>query len=303
MSSVAGVSFNQPKLCPNATWNSSGITVVDNKTIGTYPQGMFINSNNTIYVPSLNNGRIQIWLEGSTNPTGTIVTNATNVLTIFVTVKGDIYLSGRYPYNRVSMWRENVNGPLSTLNISEGCFSVFVDMNDSLYCSFYNYHKVIKRSLNNSDNELTTVAGTSCAGHQPDTLYYPRGIFVAGSFDLYVADCNNHRIQRFHPSQLNGSTVAGREVSGTIELRYPTAVMLDGDGYLFIADSQYCRIVGSGPYGFRCVIGCNTGPGSASNQLTYPPAMGFDSYGNIFVTDTNNHRVQKFVLSFNSCGK
>jgi hypothetical protein len=30
--------------------------------------------------------------------------------------------------------------------------------------------------------------------------------------------------------------------------------------------------------------------------------MAFDKNGNIFVTDFNNHRIQKFILDINSCG-
>ena len=217
-------------------------------------------------------------------------------------MSGDIYINN-WAYSRIDVWRESSNGPISTLNIGYGCLNFFIDTNDSLYCSLQSYHKVIKRSLNSSNTQLTIVAGTGCAGYQPYALYYPHGIFVAFSFDLYVADTQNHRIQRFQPDQLNGTTVAGRDAPGTMDLRFPTAVMLDGDGYIFIADSQHYRIVGSGPYGFRCVIGCTNGYGSGSSQLSYPQSMAFDSYGNIFVTDSNNNRVQKFILSFNSCGK
>ena len=206
-------------------------------------------------------------------------------------------------YSRINVWRENANGPIFTLYIGYQCYSIFVDTNNSVYCSLQSSHKVIKRSLNSSDNQLITVAGTGCFGYLPHALYNPRGIFVAVSFDLFVADYSNHRIQRFQPGQLNGTTVAGRDAPGTIELRCPTAVMLDGDGYLFIADSQNYRIIGSGPYGFRCVVGCTTGYGSGSNQLSYPQSMAFDSYGNIIVTDSDNNRVQKFMVSFNSCSK
>ena len=147
------------------------------------------------------------------------------------------------------------------------------------------------------------VAGTGCAGFQPHLLFHQRGIFVTNNSELYVADTNNHRVQLFRAGQLNGTTIAGREALGTVQLRNPTAVMLDGDGYLFILDSGHYRVVGSGPYGFRCVMGCSNQTGSASDQLSNPQSMAFDSYGNIYVTDTNNNRVQKFLLSSSTCSK
>ena len=131
----------------------------------------------------------------------------------------------------------------------------------------------------------------------------PNGIFVDFNFTLYVADSNNNRIQRFGAGQMNAATVAGNGAPGTITLNYPTDIILDDDGYLFIVDRYNHRIVGSGPDGFRCVAGCSGISGSASNQLYYPQGMAFDSYGNIWVTDTNNRRIQKFILKANSCGK
>jgi sugar lactone lactonase YvrE len=79
-------------------------------------------------------------------------------------------------------------------------------------------------------------------------------------------------------------------------LNCPSGVILDGNGYLFISDSNNHRIVGSGPNGFRCIVGCSTVSGSSASQLSYPSDLKFDSYGNIYVTDEGNSRIQKFIL-------
>jgi sugar lactone lactonase YvrE len=133
-------------------------------------------------------------------------------------------------------------------------------------------------------------------------LYNPQGIYVDINFNLYVADSRNNRIQLFQSGQLNATTIAGNGAPETIMLNNPTDVVLDADGYIFIVDSKNYRIVGSGPNGFRCIVGCSGASGSLSNQLNSPQAMAFDSYGNIFVTDYNNNRIQKFLLATNSCG-
>ena len=299
---VSGVSVTQPKLCPNATWNQDGITFANSSTIGRGPRSIFINANNTVYAVNHENGSIQIWLEGSPSPSKTLATNTSEENTIFVSAAGDLLISN-WANNRVDVWRENATSYTSALTTGGQCFSLFIDANASLYCSLYINYKVIKRSLNGSENQLTTVAGTGCAGYQPYNLYEPSGICVASNFDLYVADAGNNRVQLFQPGQVNGTTVAGRDAAGTIQLNYPTAVMLDADGYLFIADFSNNRIVGSGPNGFRCVVGCTGEYGSALDELAHPSNIAFDSYGNVFVTDTDNDRVQKFVLSFNSCSK
>ena len=300
---VTGVSFNQPKLCPNATWNPNGTTFADNNTLGINPKSIFISNNNTVYAANYQNGYIQIWLEGSTSPTSTIISNTSSQSNLFVSEVGDIYVSNLNGNNRIEIWRENASTYASTVSVSGTSYGFFVDKNDSLYYSLYSTHQVIKRSLNSSNSVLQTVAGTGCPGFPSDMLYYPRGIFVATNFDLYVADSSNQRIQRFKVGQVNGTTVAGIGAVGTITLSNPTAVMLDAYGYLFILNSGSYTIIGSSPSGFRCIIGCTLIYGSLPYQLSNPQSMAFDSYGNIFVVDSNNNRVQKFMLSFNSCSK
>ena len=150
----------------------------------------------------------------------------------------------------------------------------------------------------------TLAAGTGTSGSAPNQLASPLGIFVDDNFDLYVADCGNNRVQLFSSGQQNGKTMAGGGSSdGTITLNCPSGAVLDADKYLFIVDQYNHRVVGSGPNGFRCIVGCDGGGGAQSNQLSYPYTLGFDRDGNIFASDLNNHRIQKFLLSIDSCGK
>lgn len=185
-----------------------------------------------------------------------------------------------------------------------GCYGLFIDINNTLYCSINSKSKVVTKRLSSASNILTIVAGTGCSGSTSNSLNQPHGIFVYINFDLYVADTGNNRIQLFPLGQLNGVTVAGDgSLKITITLNYPTDVILDVDKYLFIADYGNNRIVGSGPNGFRCIVGCTGSSGSASNTLFNPISMAFDSYGNIYVVDFNNNRTQKFLRLNNTLGK
>jgi hypothetical protein len=56
------------------------------------------------------------------------------------------------------------------------------------------------------------------------------------------------------------------------------------------------RIVRSGPNGSRCLVGCSHASGSTSDKLDLPYSSSSDSYGNMFVTDYDNNRIQKFIL-------
>ena len=236
-------------------------------------------------------------------PTITSVSHSINPYALFVTEAGDMYLSDDSSPTQVQLWRENASNFVSTLYVGGECFSIFIGTNESFYCAIMNSHRVIRRSLDSNDTQVKTVAGNGCPGYLPHMLSTPRGIFVTMNHDLYVADTFNHRIQLFRQNQVNGTTVAGSGAPETIQIRNPVAVVLDADEYIFIVDYSFDRIIGSGPDGFRCVVGCTQTWGPAPHQLTDPQSMAFDSYGNIFVVDSGSNRIQKFSLSSNSCSK
>ena len=185
------------------------------------------------------------------------------------------------------------------------CSALFVDIYDHLYCSMTQLHQVVKQSLATYTyvQTMTIVAGTRISGSTSSMLADPWGIHVDARFNLYVADCGNDRIQSFPSGQSNGITVAGSGASGTISLSCPTDVTLDGSGYLLIVDSHNHRIVGAGPTGFRCLVGCSGTAGQAADQLRFPTKLSVDSAGSLYVVDQSNLRVQRFQLSTNSCGK
>jgi len=302
--SILVPSYNQPKFCSNASWNPNAITFANISTVGASPYGIFVNTNNTIYVADCANGQIQVWLNDSITPTRTISGGLSNPVGIFVTSNGDIYVDNGASNHRVDKWTLTANASVPVMYVSSTCYGLFVDITNTLYCSMDVKCQVIKIWLDDQSNITTIVAGNGSCGSTSNMLNYPNGIFVDINFDLYVADSGNNRIQLFRSGQLNGVTVAGNESPNlTITLHNPTGVVLDADNYLFITDQYNQRIIGSGPNGFRCLVSCSGSPGSASNQLSYPVSLSFDSYGNMFITDNGNSRIQKFILLNNTLGK
>ncbi|CAF4886043.1 unnamed protein product, partial [Rotaria sp. Silwood1] len=295
------LSYNQPKFSSNASWNPNAIKFADINTVGSFPWNVFVNINNTVYVTATNLHEVKVWSEGRIIPTTIISNGLSSPLSLFVTINGDIYV-GNSKNGRVDMWTQNTTDSIPAMYVRSPCFSLFVDIKNTLYCSLQTLHQVIKRSLNSISNVTTIAAGNGSAGSASNMLSSPRGIFVDTKFNLYVADCVNNRIQCFQVRELNGKTVAGNGAPSTITLSCPSGIVLDGDGNLFIVDKDNHRIIESGENGFRCVVGCH-GKGSAPNQLSNPTSLSFDSYGNIFVTDRGNSRIQKFFLSIYSCGK
>jgi DNA-binding beta-propeller fold protein YncE len=295
-------SFNQPKLCPNASWNPDGVTLANNDTIGRDPYGLFVNTQNTLFVANLQIGRIFICGNGSVIATNTIFTNLFEPQSLFVTADEEIFVDNGPPFNRVERWTSNGTQLPSLMDVSVHCLGLFVDPNNDLYCSQYHGHQVLRRPFQSPANPTMIVAGMGCPGSNAHRLNYPWGIFVTENFDLYVADSGNDRVQLFRSGEHQGMTVVGNGSNQTgIILRKPTGVVLDQDGYLFIVDNFNHRVIGSDRRGFRCLVGCSRVSGSAADQLNWPQTMNFDRDGNLLVLDTGNYRVQKFFLATNSC--
>ena len=293
--------MNPPRFYPNASWDSDATTFVNESIVGQNPFDIFIDSNNSICIPNRQTGQIHIWLnQSSVNPTKTISSGLSDLRSIFVTTNGDIYVGDGGTNRRVDKWIAQNETWIPVVSFQSFCADLFIDIYESLYCSLVTNHRIDKQL---SNGKTIIVAGTDVRGSSLEMLDSPWGIYVDINLDLYVADSLNHRIQLFRLSQRNGITVAGKGSSAvTIELLYPTGIILDGDQYLFIVDSHNNRIVGSNEYGFHCIFGCFD-QSSTNNKLSNPLSMSFDSYGNIFFTDTANHRIQKLHLSKKSYRK
>lgn len=233
-----------------------------------------------------------------------IWTNRSYSTSLFVANLSEILIAHYWPNNQVARWSLQTNASINpSLSFSAECSGLFVDLYGSVYCSRKLEHQVVKQPLINPTNTFEIVAGTGCPGVDSTQLWSPQGIFVSSMLDLYVADCENHRIQLFRYGQLNATSVAGRNSNSNISLNCPTAVTHDADGYLFIVDSYNNRIIGSDRDGFRCLVGCASTAGSSPHQLNNPTALYFDSIGNMLVLDRANHRIQKFFLATNPCSK
>ena len=297
------VSYNRPILSACATWNPNAITLADYNTLSSEPSGLFLNTNNTVYATSFGLHSVLVFPEGSINATQSIFTNLSSPSSIFVTSNGDVYADNGGSNGRVEKWTMSTGTITTAMVVSGGCGGLFVDIYDSLYCSQPGSHQVLKKAVDSNASTSVVVAGNGTPGSASYMLSTPYGIFVDIDLSLYVADYGNNRIQLFRSGQSSGTTVAGNGAPGTITLYHPDIVILDGAGYVFIVDQWNFRVVGSGPNGFRCVVGCSEKNGSAANQLFLPFGLSFDRYGNLFVSDLHNHRIQKFSLANNNCSK
>jgi len=154
--------------------------------------------------------------------------------------------------------------------------------------------------------EVSTLAGgeygfADGAG-QNARFFEPTGITIDAAGNLYVADSFNHRIRKVTPAGVV-STLAGSEpgfadgAGSAARFDGPTGIAIDRAGNLYVADTLSNRIrkltqkgevstLAGGKYGFA------DGVGSAA-QFAYPSGIAIDAAGNLYVADTQNHRIRK----------
>ena len=279
------------------------MTLANASIIGNHPHALSIDTHNRIYAVNHANGQIHVWLDDESGPNIILSDNLVKPKFIFVTNNGDIYVDNFGQNGHVVKFTLNSNESISVMSVPTHCYGLFVDIADNLYCSATHGHQVLKKWLGDNSTISSRVAGTGLLGSASNQLNQPNGMFVDTNFDLYVADYRNNRIQLFRLGQQYGITVVGKNSkNSTIELKGPVNVILDGNKYLFITEHRHCRVIQQGPYGFHCIVGCSH-RGSATDELNGPRSIAFDSFGNLFVVDANNHRIQKFTFQGNLCSK
>lgn len=133
----------------------------------------------------------------------------------------------------------------------------------------------------------------------------PRSVAMDGSGNVYVADEANHRVQKLtaatgHWSQWGKE--GGASGSDLGEFEYPSAVAVDENGNVYVADMSNNRIqkltVSTGVWSEWGKGGGASG--YALGEFNLPIGVAVDGSGNVYVADFSNHRVQKWTAGSDS---
>ncbi len=118
------MSINQPTICPNASWNTNGTTFANISTVGSYPYALYVDMNNAVYVAETSLNHVQVWPQGSTNPTRTLSgLNAPHA--VAVTSNGNVYVDNAN--SQVVMWTLNATSSVWVMNVPARCMGLYVD--------------------------------------------------------------------------------------------------------------------------------------------------------------------------------
>ncbi|MBA7608358.1 hypothetical protein ES703_15535 [subsurface metagenome] len=123
---------------------------------------------------------------------------------------------------------------------------------------------------------------------------YPLGTAVDGYGNIYVADGNNSRIQKFNSSGVF-LTKWGTYGAGDGQFGQVIGVAVDSSGNIYTADNTNHRIQKFNSSGdFLTNWGSE---GTGDGEFNHPQQLAIDSSDNVYVTDYGNHRIKKFTSS------
>jgi streptogramin lyase len=190
---------------------------------------------------------------------------------------------------------------------------VAVDGSGNVYVTD-TYNNTIRKIT--SSGVVTTLAGNAgvLVGSTDGTgssagFYYPTGVALDGSGNLYVVDTHTNTIRKITSSEVV-TTVAGSagqpagSVDGTgsaARFNGPTGVAVDGSGNAYVADSDnqtIRKITSSGVVttlaGSAGQQGNTDGTGSSA-RFHSPHGVAVDGSGNVYVVDYNNQTIRKIT--------
>ncbi|CAF1561475.1 unnamed protein product, partial [Adineta ricciae] len=310
----------------NISWSLNGTTIAGSP-IGwsgsssvylSVPTDVAIDRNGTVYVLDSYNGRVQCFVPGSTAATtvvsgdyGTGWNQFHGMDAMSVDANGSIYIVDSYN-NRVMRWSPGAtNGTLVAGGYGSGRNANQLNRPSGLFMTHNSSSIWIADTINSRivrwDSSATGTVVCGSYGSGASQFYYPLDLFIdtSDSNTLYVADTYNHRIQRWLSGATSGTTVAGQTGTcnnGYNQLCYPGAVVGNGNGYIYIADTSNDRIMSwvvGATYG--TVIAGGSATGVLPNQFFRPRNLQLDASGALIVADMFNNRVQKYSPICASC--
>ncbi len=301
-----------PDIAENAMWETNAHTVAGFRGPGpTFhrlhcPKGLYVDHNQTILIADSSNHRILKYSPGATSGQRIAGKNINGYGLDRLFEPSDVIFGNRlnsfiiadYHNRRVLQWCHGRSTYSEVIIQNVACCGLAVDDEGSLYVSDTELHEV--RRYRAGDRYGTVVAGGHGQGTRPNQLSHPTYIFVGRDQAVYVSDSWNDRVMRWDKGAKVGVIVAGGNGKGKDrkQLDNPAGVLVDRSGTVYVADHYNGRVMRwrNGAKQGEIIAGDKFLSGDYSNQLNGPEGLAFDRYNNLYVADSNNHRIQRFYI-------
>ncbi len=247
------------------------------------PNGVAVDNSGNLYLSDTNNHRIR-----KVNAAGIITTIAGTGISGF---DGD--------------------GSGATQALLNTPVGITLDNKGNLLIADAGNHRI--RRLNLSTGIITTIAGNGYGfggdGGQATQaqLNFPTSVTQDQSGNLYISDTLNHQVRKVTAagiiSRFAGTGSSGFSGDGgqanLAQFNAPGGLTVDGAGNLYVTDQNNNRVRKIAPDGVITTAVGNGNKQSATDEggtalnasLNAPAGVAVDGVGNLFIADTNNHRV------------
>ncbi|CAF1424171.1 unnamed protein product [Adineta steineri] len=244
----------------NMKWKQNASTIAGGHGRGSElnqlndPSGIYVDDDNhSIYVADRENHRIVRWEFGAD--------------------VGEIVAGG--------------NGPGYAINQLRTPTDVVLDKEKKylIICDYHNI-RVMRRSLQNSQNQQILIYGMLCCG-----------LAIDNNGTLYITDGLKHRVSRWQEGDTEGTVVAGGNNEGNHfnQLNLPNFIFVDEYHSVYIADNMNDRVM---KWMKTAIEGTLVAPGQIAgenpNSLCGPEGVIVDHMGNIYVSNGGSHQIKRW---------
>jgi len=298
--SISGSSENMPIFV--AKWGTPGNVAGSGNGEFSWPDGLTVDNADNIYVADNHNARMQKidrygnfllkWgnsgtSEGQFAAPQRIVTDSTGNF---------VYVADGSSNNRIQKFDRNGNFLLKwgSAGTGDGQFAtptgMKVDNAGNVWVSDYGNYRVQK--FDSNGNFLFKFGGSSVCG---DAKFMGADLDMDSAGNIYIVSGNLGYLHKFDS---NGNFLLrwGSSGAGDGQFNGPTGVFFDKTtNTVYVAERNNYRVQKFDSNGN--FLGKWGTQGTGDGQFTTPTDVAVDSFGDIYVTDTGNHRIQKFTYT------
>lgn len=287
-----------------------------------YPEAIAADSSGNLYIGDSGNDVVR-----RVSPNGVITTVATDLRAprgVALDASGTVYIADTH-HNQI----RRLDGAALTTIAGSGASgfagdggaatsarlgyvnAIAADAQGNIYIVDNENHRVHKMD---ASGVITTIAGGSGSGFAGDggpaidaVLNSPRAVVVDAAGNVYIADGSNNRVRRIDTAGVI-TTFAGTGANGyygdgglatDAQLTSPAGLAIDATGDIYISDTgNHCvrRVDAAGV--IETVAGTGLGGyggdymAATVAQIYYPVGLAFDTAGNLYIADGENHRIR-----------
>jgi DNA-binding beta-propeller fold protein YncE len=269
------------------------------------PCGVAVDHGGNVYIPDIGNHRVQKFASNGTYVTqfGTSQVNW-SPRAIAVDNAGTAYIVNNST-NLIHMLSSD--GTLTRLqqelaNMTARLRGIAVDNASNLYVTDSGTNTVQRLDPNGT---FVSLIGGHLGGSALGQFTNPGGIAVDGNGTIYVADTGNDRVQRFGPNGTFEGIFGGLGFPAFGPLTRPEGVAVDDANNVYVTDAGNNRVLKYDANGTPLAqigglegtgsMGDGSARGAGVGQFDRPTGVAIDRAGNVYVADSGNNRIHRFV--------